>query len=273
MLTQARDLEWTVTGSALEAALEETDTIKKLSPPYNKALRTGERSIVFATPTLDGVSKTPAGKHRLGPLAAGDLWKAIVSLENNDTTPAVALAVPESYAPEEATFKSGLERFRSTLQATSLLAHGARLWRESLEDNEEEEFRLEMQYDVGAERWTPERVQNHLDDVVKRAAHLVRRGQWLCLLSESTLVWREPGGSEIALVIERGQIRSRRERFPFCKGFDERRRAFDLDTYDRLTVLTKEIRRLVSENRPLRLHVGPSTTLTIDQLRARLRWI
>jgi hypothetical protein len=183
------------------------------------------------------------------------------------------LVVPESYAPEASIFKLGLERFRSRLATTSLLAHGARLWRESLEDEVEEEFRLEMQYDVGAERWTPERVQNHLDDVVKRAAHLVRRGQWLCLLSESTLVWREPEGSEIALAIERGRVRARGERLPLYKSFDERRRSFDLDTYDRLTVLTQEIRRLVSEDRPLRLHVGPSTTLTNGQLRAHLQWI
>ena len=72
MLSQARELEWTVTGSALEAALEEADTIKLLSPPYNKALRAGERSIVFATSALDGVSETPEGKHRLGPLAGGE---------------------------------------------------------------------------------------------------------------------------------------------------------------------------------------------------------
>ena len=282
MLTQARDLEWTVTGSALEAALEEADTIKKLSPPYNKALRGGERSIVFATPALDHVSDTPEGEHRLGPLADGDIWKAVALVVlhgqcNFDSTPSEVLAVPESYAPEESTFTSGLDRFRSELGTTSLLAHGARLWLESLEDEVEEEFQLEMQYDVGAERWTPERVKNHLHDLVKRAAHLVRRGHWLCLLSASTLVWDESGGGEIALVIEEGQIRSRQDRFTAHPAtyttFDERRRSFDLDTYDRLTVLTKEIRRLVSEERPLRLHVGPSATLTNDQLRARLRWI
>ena len=282
MLSQARDLAWTVTGSALEAALEEADTIKELSPPYNKALRAGERSIVYATPALDRVSETPEGEHRLGPLASGDLWKAVVLLglhrqKRLDATPAEVLAVPESYAPEESIFKSGFERFRSELGTTSLLAHGARLWRESLEDDVEEEFHLEMQYDVGAERWTPERVKTHLDDVVKRAAHLVRRGQWLCLLSESALVWNEPGEADIALVIEQGRVHSRHNHFTFhaarYRSFEERRRSFDLDTYDRLSVLTKEIRRLVSEDRPLRLHVGRSRTLTNDQLRARLRWI
>ena len=279
MLTQARDLELTVTGSALEAALEEVDEIKKLSPPYNKALRAGERSIVFATPALDHVSDTPEGEHRLGPLAGSDIWKAVALLRQNnlDTTPSEVLVVPESYAPEESTFRSGFERFRSELGTTSLLAHGARLWRESLEDDVEEEFQLEMQYDIGAERWTPEGVKNHLHDVVKRVANLVRRGHWLCLLSESTLVWDEPGEGEIALVIEEGRIRSRHDRFTAqaatYRTFDERRRSFDLDTYDRLTVLTKEIRRLVSQDRPLHLHVGPSATLTNDQLRARLRWI
>ena len=282
MLTQARDLELTVTAPRSKQHWKKSMRSRNSHRLTTKRFAPASARSCSRQPALDHVSDTPEGEHRLGPLAGSDIWKAVALIvldrQNNlDTTPSEVLVVPESYAPEESTFRSGFERFRSELGTTSLLAHGARLWRESLEDDVEEEFQLEMQYDIGAERWTPEGVKNHLHDVVKRVANLVRRGHWLCLLSESTLVWDEPGEGEIALVIEEGRIRSRHDRFTAqaatYRTFDERRRSFDLDTYDRLTVLTKEIRRLVSQDRPLHLHVGPSATLTNDQLRARLRWI
>jgi len=281
MLSQARELELTVTGTALEAALEEADTIKQLSPPYNKALRADERSIAFATASLEHVSDTPDREHRLGPLARGNLWKAIarIATRDVDAEPSELLALPAAYAPETSTFLAGWERFRSQLGTKSLLAHGADLWRTRLEEDEEEaEFRLEMQYDVGVDRWTPERVASSLHEIVCRAAHQVRRGHWLCLLSDSTLVWSEPHGGDVALEIERGRIRARRDRFITLTGslpdFDARRRSFDLDTHDRLTVLTKEIRRLVRDDEcDVRLHVGPSAVLTREQLGARLAWI
>lgn len=280
MLSQARKLELTVTGSSLEAALDEADTIKTLSPPYNRALRTGERSIVFATAALDDVSEQPDREHRLGPLAGGDIWKAMALLSRGelDGAPGEALAVTESHAPTHATLREGFERFRAELAGSTLLAHGAALWRRSLEQEpEEEEFHLVMQYDVGVDRWSPERVASQMHDVVKRAAHLVRRGHWLCLLSESTLVWSEPDSGEIALTIENGRVCARGERFIDTRrrrpSFAARRASFDLDTYDRLTVLTQEIRRLSSEARPLRLHVGPSPPLEKARLEAHLRWI
>lgn len=279
MLSQARDVELTVTGSALEAALEESDAIKKLSPPYNRALRRRDRTIVFATRSLDGVAPSPSERHRLGPLPSGELWSALSSMKRAGTeaSPGEALAVSAPYAPEAATYRAGLELFLAELGNTSLLAQGSKLWRESLEDAPEEEFQLKLQYDEGVERWTPEGVANHLNAIVERACHLVRRGHWLCLLSESTLVWEEPGAGEIALVIENGRVRARHHHFEpsagFDKPFDERRSAFDLDTYDRLTVLTKEIRRLASEERPVRVVVGPDAVLEEDKLRSMLRWI
>lgn len=279
MLSQARDVEITVTGSALEAALEESDAIKELSPPYNRALRRRERSLVFATLALDDVAASPSRAHRLGPLPSGDPWTALSSMgrDRADASPGEALAVPAAYAPGDATYRRGLERFRAELGSKSLLAHGARLWRESLEDEPAETFQLMLQYDEGVERWSPESVVHRLNAIVKRACHLVRRGHWLCLLSESTLVWDEPERGPTALVMENGRVRSRRsEPEPsagFDKPFEDRRRSFDLDTYDRLTVLTRELRRLTSEDRTVRLVVGPNAALDGDKLRSLLRWI
>ena len=278
MLTQARELTFTVTGSPLEAALEESDAIKKLSPPYNKALHTRDRALVFANRALSDFIDEPDRDHPIGPLPAGDLWTAI-SL-NAELPPAAALAVAESYAPTEATFRTGRALYGETLGAESRLARGARLWREQLEDSEddaEEEFQLKMQYDVGAERWSPASVAARLDEIVLRASHWVRRADWLCLLSESTLVW-----SETALAFENGRVHRRVERAEgdavpaprgYRKPFAERRSSFDLATYDRLSVLTRELRALVKDDRRVELYVSAQAPLDRAKLRTMLRWI
>ena len=56
MLSQARDLDYSTTASALEAALLESDEIKRHLPPYNKALRPDRRSLVFLTRDLRKIS-------------------------------------------------------------------------------------------------------------------------------------------------------------------------------------------------------------------------
>jgi DNA polymerase III subunit epsilon len=56
MLSQARDLDYSTTASALEAALLESDEIKRHLPPYNKALRPDRRSLVFFTRDLREIS-------------------------------------------------------------------------------------------------------------------------------------------------------------------------------------------------------------------------
>ena len=278
MLTQARELAFTVTGSPLEAALEESDAIKKLSPPYNKALHARGRALVFANRALSDFALEPNRDHPIGPLPAGELWTAI-SLDA-ELSPAAALAVPESYAPTEATFQTGRALYAEALGASSPLARGARLWREKLEaseDDVEEEFQLKMQYDVGAERWSPEGVAARLDEIVLRASRWVRRAHWVCLLSESTLVW-----DETALAFENGRVCRRVELAEgeavdaprgYRKPFAERRRAFDLATYDRLTVLTRELRALVNEERAVDLYVSAEAPLDRAKLRTMLRWI
>ena len=127
MLSQARELAFTVTGSPLEAALEESDAIKKLSPPYNKALHARGRALVFANHALTDFAMEPNREHPIGPLPAGDLWAAI-SLDA-ELSPAAALAIPESYAPTEATFQTGRTFYTERLGTECHLARGAPLAR------------------------------------------------------------------------------------------------------------------------------------------------
>ena len=79
-------------------------------------------------------------------------------------------------------------------------------------------------------------------------------------------------------MLEEGVVRSRHEtttppaprlRVPFAR----RRGSFDVATYDRLTVLTREIRRLVNVGVAVTLHIGPETYIGNEKVEAMLRWV
>jgi len=77
MLTQARELDFTLTGSALEAAMLESDEIKRRAPPYNIALRRRERELTFSTNDLCRHSAVVERDFPVGPLPAGKFIKTI----------------------------------------------------------------------------------------------------------------------------------------------------------------------------------------------------
>jgi DNA polymerase-3 subunit epsilon len=69
MLTQAWDLLVTPCESPLEAALLETDEIKRLNPRYNISLKTGSRAIVFFNRDFTSMSYQQTEKHGVGPFS------------------------------------------------------------------------------------------------------------------------------------------------------------------------------------------------------------
>ena len=77
MLTQARELDFTLTGSALEAAMLESDEIKRHSPPYNIALRRRQRGLAFCTKDLCRHSAVVERNYPVGPLPAGRFIKTV----------------------------------------------------------------------------------------------------------------------------------------------------------------------------------------------------
>ncbi len=77
MLTQARELEITQTGSALEAAIFESDEIKRHSPPYNIALRPRQRQLVYCSKDLGRNAALAQRDFPVGPLPAGKTIEAL----------------------------------------------------------------------------------------------------------------------------------------------------------------------------------------------------
>ena len=160
MLTQARDLSFTVTETALEAALLEHDNIKRLSPPYNVALVDDGRGVWFASPTFDSWATGPDRRHPFGPFLnrqpleelaalASALrdpsrhapWAERIAASDNDVDIDVDAAVDVDVA---ACCVLGLELFRQELDTVTmrvtptasgvgqLLHFGARNWAERL---------------------------------------------------------------------------------------------------------------------------------------------
>lgn len=83
MLTQVWDLHVTPVGSPLEAALLETDEIKRLDPPYNISLKTGQRTMVFFNRNFTSVNTEYDEDHCVGPFSTALALDSMIRLSNS----------------------------------------------------------------------------------------------------------------------------------------------------------------------------------------------
>ena len=298
MLTQVREVSVDETATALEAAVLEADDIKRLAPPYNVALATAGRAVWFATADLDDLRERPDPEHPLGPLGSPAPFEALSALRASlgATRPAPlamrarAVGVERAGSPGPECFAEGLARFAQELstrtEAVDVLRRGARLWARRRVAN----VRPEDPVSGGPEResrrrpaWDAERVTLALEETVLRAAHAVRRARWLVRLSESALAWTEPGrDARRLLVIERGVVTARADVQPgapvpvppgSARSAAERRLSFDVAAFDRLRVLTTELRSLADAAGDVEVRLGPFSRLSRERLQAVLRWL
>lgn len=290
LLTQVHDVQYTETPSVLEAALLETDEIKRLEPPYNVQFRTAERSAWFCSDDFGDSAPAPDERHRIGPLPsrrALSPLSALIALTGEAVpSPAVAaaaLAVPVAFGPEAALFEEGWRTFVSEhLGSTAtdarrrVLGAALALWlargRSEIEGATEE---------AEPNAWDLARVRRRLERNLVQAGLLVRRARLLCLLAGATVAFRER--ERIAArcfvlvntrIVDRRQIENVAhdiELEPHAPGtLVERRRAFDAGSYDRLRVLLTELRRVLDEGGDVALRFGRHT-FTGDRLRRLLR--
>ncbi|MGD8212585.1 MAG: GIY-YIG nuclease family protein [Desulfobacterales bacterium] len=312
MLTQARELDFTLTGSALEAAVLESDEIKHSSPPYNMALRRRKRVLAYCTKDLCRNAAASEGDFTVGPLPAGRFIKTITSFGlwltygmqvNNEYQLDILyaiLALPPDFAPEIDCLKEGFKVFRKTYSSRLthpsalrvLTALGAAFWRKRLQADALAEMVTETENDDKKQKesdrehvWTPEAVVHTIENMIRHSAHLIRRARWFCMLSESSLTWASAGQQDnlkILVVFENGSVLSRKiiktaEEIPVppgcAKSFRSRQNNIDLITYDRLRVLTTELRRLVSEGRDIKLRLNPGVTLNRQEITKVLQWV
>jgi hypothetical protein len=105
----------------------------------------------------------------------------------------------------------------------------------------------------------------------------------LTRLFDSSVVWREPGDRCAGLiVIEEGEVVLSRALDahappPIPPGYHRpvaaRRAAFTLASFDRLRVLTTELKRLIAAGSPVSLRLGAGSALDESRLASALWWV
>jgi DNA polymerase-3 subunit epsilon len=285
MLSQARAISFEVTGSALEAALLEADEIKRHRPPYNVALAAGERAVWFTRTDLSQRSLHASSRCRLGPFPSAETLDQFAALARADRT---ALGRGR-WAPDGPTFDAGFARLCAAHpelghpdlpMRASLLQLGTRLWREGRRDRDPEDADAT---DGRVTTWAPETVQVALERLVIRASLARRRARWLTRLVDSAVVWSEPGevGARV-LVIDNGEIAFRgaagaNPTPPIPAGhlrpIAARHQAFTVARFDRLRVLTTELKRLVAAGACAAVRFDQAPALGDTRLAAALSWV
>jgi DNA polymerase-3 subunit epsilon len=288
MLSQARALSFDATATPLEAALLETDEIKRHRPPYNLALTIDDRAIWFASPDLSERSPRPSQACPLGPLVSVETLDQFAALARADR----AALASGRWGPDAKTFHAGYERLCATHRELSrldlsphvrLLRLGTRLWREGRRDRDVDEDHDATDTDRGVTAWTPELVHVSLEWLTLRAALARRRAMWLTRLVDASATWREPGAARARLiVIERGEIVLSTDADPdgtppippgYQRPVTARRELFTVACFDRLRVLTTELKRLVAAGAPAALRFDVAPALTGARLAAALWWV
>lgn len=284
MLSQARNVSFDVTPSALEAALVECDAIKHHRPPYNVALTLEDRSVWFAAPDLNTRSARPSSRCPLGPFPSPEMLDEFAALARGDRR---ALGSGR-WRPEVSAFEAGYARLVSVHpelsrgdlgMADRLLRLGTRLWREGRRDHDldaDEEARA-------VTTWTPELVHRSLEWLTLRAALARRRAIWLTRLVDASVVWTEPGSREARLiVVENGEVvrtaaADANATPPVPPGYTRpiavRREAFTVARFDRLRVLSTELKRLAAAGAPVALRSGVAPPLADARLASVLGWV
>jgi DNA polymerase-3 subunit epsilon len=310
MLTQVSRVDVSVTNTALEAALLESDEIKRLSPAYNRALRAKGRAPVFYSKNFERYAHSPSYHFSTGPLPNRDALKPVYLLgqalrqeqqvQPDPETAAASLGIPALYAPEPDLYIAGLQSFRqkyarvldrcASLWESAVPVLGRMLWLERLEDESKDDATEEKEghEDNGAAHdrvWTSDTVLHAVENVISRSAHLIRRSRWLCILSESTLAWDRNGSEQDeknVMVFNGGNVilcktQSPEEEIPVPPGYGQtvmlRKSSFDLMTYDRMRVLMSEIKRIITEGRDIHLRLRPNVTLQRGSLAEILLWL
>ena len=300
MLAQARAVDVTPTESALEAALLEPDEIKRLRPPYNVALQAKNRRLGYWSWTLRGVAFGPDEGHPFGPfplLAPRPPLSALLQLLDGgggarlaERLSASVLGVPRRYAPPLDCFREGLALFvrrhgrwwRRGPPVAALCALGRRLERRRTLELASPPARGNVEPPSGSERWSAEGVASVLEEVVARGVHSLRRARWLCALSECVLAWTPGGAGEAGrcLVLSGGAVVARHDvdaagvvSVPAVRRVPlrERQASIDLAAYDRLSVLSRELKALVPAVEKVTLRLGSGAVLDRTALGEALR--
>ncbi len=258
MLAQVYDLRVTECGSPLEAALMETDEIKRLNPYYNIALKVGYRSLVFFDRDFSSMSEVADDEHFIGPFSSMLVFHStmkLLSFIHNRFEDDNALPDEDLFHEvlDQELIKAGLDLFCarhefSLLDISSMrkiMAIGL-IWDHRLKLQEEVENEIEADDEEVAEEDIPLTAEDIAD---KFERHFMRVGRSyikarkMSALLDADILFNEKDSPEATLMIRKGKI-FRGE----IENVEENPWATTpIETYDRLTVLLTELNRVKSQ--------------------------
>ena len=270
MLTQVSDVAFTVTSTALEAALLETETIKLLAPPYNLQLVQGERGVWFSGPDFCDAADEPSDSSRYGPLPSRYSLRALCALSKllradapSASLRAASVGAPLRWGPDEDAFRAGWSMFaeRYLEPVSALPPRRAARWvgrkllaKSSIVEPATTPLDEEQETVVV---WDGPRVCRHLERAIAQGYQVLRRSAWLCLLANSAVAYREPAAATARfLVLEDGSVRHGGElatgtalavAAPAPRTRLATQRSFDAARYDSLRILTTELKRILRD--------------------------
>jgi len=268
MLTQVYDLRVTECSSPLEAALLETDEIKRLNPYYNIALKVTGRSLVFFNRDFSSMNDTSEEGHDIGPFSNVQvllpMLKLITYAQNSESI----------LLPDENTFyeplppeliKAGLDEFCVRHETDlsfftnmrKVMAQGL-IWEHRLKKLEEleeeimadleelatatEEGNVDVEEDV---ELTAEDIADKIERHVMRVGRAYLRARRFESLMNCDIHYNEKKGPEYKLTLRKGQVGQNIEENPWATS--------PIETYDRLTVLMTELERVKKQGGRFRI--------------------
>ncbi|MBO9667150.1 MAG: GIY-YIG nuclease family protein [Bdellovibrio sp.] len=249
MLTQVYDLKVTVCGSPLEAALLETDEIKRLDPRYNISLKAGHRSLVFFNREMTDIEFEQNEEFRIGPFSTSMVFESIRNLsaclmsgefhDNIFYDEIEGQIVKEGVAIFCERYGIDLAKFRSVRTMISLGLWWNRQYEIEEEDvTDEEESQESSEEEVVEEiAYTPELVAEKIERHIMRAGQTYLRAKELTRMLNADVKFLS-----YELKTRRGHVASEVDSARVAKvGLWQ---GLDINTYDRMSVLAMELAKI-----------------------------
>jgi DNA polymerase III subunit epsilon len=304
MLSQAVDLTITQTHSALEAALLETDDIKNLNPPYNRALMLKERQLKFLSEKFEPVDCSSLDQKVLGPIPTTEpfllinfvtqILNQVNELVIEDLIGTILFGNKKEDLPELEIFNEGLNLFKTNfkfltenqISVKNLIRFGGLLRRikieEALEEHEASIEEIEIITEDEGD-WSPVMVCKRIEGLTRFTHKLLSRSNWYARLANATISWekRQSGKTNViafqhGVILKNYQISGVQDLINqeyFKINLQWVKRNFDIFDYDRMRVLTTEIKRLVKENRNPLVQLNSTCRFDAKRLVLILPWV
>jgi DNA polymerase-3 subunit epsilon len=310
MASKVQNIDYTITGSVLEAAVLEADEIKNMSPKYNIALRDKDSQTWFVSSDLAEYKPGFSETCTIGPVKTPAAFRVLTIIKSLITDMSACPAgdvefllrtVPGRYADYAVSFEQAWKAFyeqNTLIQSVTglnlerIVQLGKSLWSSTsrrasnADDNGDDEDAPAIKNERSKiAAVTPESIREAVESRISYAALEIRRLRWYSLLAESSLAWTERVNRKYkrrVIVVEngiltRGNDLAADHTIPVPPGHWRKRmarqRSLDRSAIDRMKVLTSEMKRIITSKRWICLRLSPKVIMDRDRIARTLRWI